>query len=76
MFCLCLHGFFPGTPTDQNMQLRSIGESKLPVGVNMNASGCLSTYVSPMTGDLSRCTPPLTLVQMRLASASPGRSRR
>ena len=30
------------------MQVRLIGDSKLPVGVNVSVSGCLSLYVGPV----------------------------
>ncbi len=31
----------------KDMQVGLIGDSKLPIGVNVSASGCLSLYVSP-----------------------------
>ncbi len=35
-------------PQSQDMQVRLIGDSKLPVGVNVSVNGCLSLYVSPV----------------------------
>ncbi len=36
-----------GTVVQWHMQVRLIGDSKLPVGVNVSVSGCL--YVGPVT---------------------------
>ena len=41
---------------------RLIGDSKLPVGVNVSVNGCSSLYVSPvMNWDLSRVNPAFAL---------------
>ncbi len=47
MFSLCLHG----TPASSHSPktCRLIGDSKLPIGVNVSVSGCLSLYVGPVT---------------------------
>ncbi len=35
-------------PRSKDMQVRLIGDSKSPVGVNVSVNGCLSLYVSPV----------------------------
>ncbi len=56
----CLRGFSPSTPASSHnpktCRAGFIGDSKLPVGVNVgvSVSGYLSLYVGPAT-----CTPPL-----------------
>ncbi len=49
--CSCLRGFSPGTPASSHnpKTCRLIGDSKLPVGVNVSVSGCLSLYIGPVT---------------------------
>ncbi len=49
MFFPCLPGFPSGTPASSHSPktCRLIGDSKLPVGVNVSVSGCLSLCVSP-----------------------------
>ncbi len=37
------------SPQSKDMQVRLIGDSKLPVGVHVSVSGCLSLYVCPVT---------------------------
>jgi len=37
--------FFP--PQSKDMQVRLIGDSKLPIGVKASMNGCLSLSVSP-----------------------------
>ena len=42
MFSSCLRGFSPGTPASSHSpKTCMIGDSKLPVGVNVRVSGCL-----------------------------------
>ncbi len=50
MFFSCLCGFSLGTPASSHnpKTCRLIGDSKLPVGVNVSVSACLSLYVSPV----------------------------
>ncbi len=50
MFSSCLRGFSPGTPASSHnpKTCRLTGDSKLPVGVNVSVSGCLSLYVGPV----------------------------
>ena len=40
----CSSCVFVGFPTDQNMQVRLTGDSKLPVGANVGVNSCLSLY--------------------------------
>ncbi len=42
-----LSGYSSFLPQSKDMQFRLIGDSKLPVGVNVSVNGCLSLYVSP-----------------------------
>ncbi len=49
-------------PQSKDMQVRLIGNYKLPVGVNVSVSGCLSLYVGPVTDwrpvqGVPRCSP-------------------
>lgn len=51
MFSLCLHVFPVSptaiSPTTQPTQVMLIGDSKLPVGVNVSVNGCLFLCISP-----------------------------
>ncbi len=53
MFSSCLRGFSPGIPASSHnpktCRLGSFDDSKLPVGVNVSVSGCLSLYVRSVT---------------------------
>ncbi len=40
-------GYSGFPPLSKDMQIRLIGDSKLPAGVNVSVNGCLSLYVSP-----------------------------
>ncbi len=44
-----LLGFSSGFLPHADMQIRLIGDSKLPVGVNVSVSSCMSLYVGPVT---------------------------
>ena len=50
MFSPCQRGFPPGAPASSHSPktCRLIGDSKLPVGVNVSVNGCLSLCVSPV----------------------------
>ena len=53
-----LSGFSSFLPQSKDMHDRLIGNPKLPVGVNVNMTGCLSLCVSPaMNCTLSRAYP-------------------
>ncbi len=71
MFSLCLRGFSPGTPgsSHNSKTCRLIGDSKLPVGVNMYE--WLSVICRPFDSLAisSGCAPPLAQCQLGLAPA-------
>ncbi len=44
-------------PQSKDVQVRLLGDFKLPLGVNVSLNGCLSICVSPVTcpGSLTQC---------------------
>ncbi len=55
-------GYSGFLPQSKDMQVRLLGDSKLPVYVNVSVSDCLSLYVGPVTDwrpvqDVPRCSP-------------------
>ncbi len=71
MFSLCLRGFPLNTPAS-SMQVRSTGDSKLPVSVNVSVNGCRICMLALWwTGDLSRVYPALPKCKLWSAPANP-----
>ncbi len=46
-FVWSLSGYSCFLPQSEDMQVRLISDSKLPVGVNVSVDCCVSLYVSP-----------------------------